>query len=49
MSKTNCFLPSSGFVLNLRVRMVNSLMANVTQGGPGRWDDAPDSRPSRGG
>merc|ERR1719401_3368695 len=27
MSRTNCFLPNSGFVLNFRVRMVNSLMA----------------------
>merc|ERR1719221_2339920 len=27
MSKTNCFLPSRGFCLNLRVRIVKSLMA----------------------
>merc|ERR1719491_1972554 len=27
MSRTNCLLPSSGFCLNLRVRMVNSGMA----------------------
>merc|ERR1719229_1307059 len=27
MSRTNCFLPRRGFCLNLRVRMVKSLMA----------------------
>merc|ERR1719272_2139073 len=27
MSRTNCLRPSSGFCLNLRVRMVNSDMA----------------------
>merc|ERR1719259_1003423 len=27
MSRTNCFLPNSGLVLNFRVRIVNSLMA----------------------
>merc|ERR1719401_725990 len=27
MSKTNCFLPRKGFCLNLRVRIVKSLMA----------------------
>merc|ERR1740123_157119 len=26
MSRTNCFLPSKGFCLNFRVRMVKSLM-----------------------
>merc|ERR1719215_726200 len=26
MSKTNCFLPSRGFCLNFRVRMVKSLI-----------------------
>merc|ERR1719401_2085470 len=27
MSSTNCFLPSKGFCLNLRVRIVNSNIA----------------------
>merc|ERR1719356_2258496 len=35
MSKTNCFLPNSGFVLNLRVRTVNSLIVKVALGGRG--------------
>merc|ERR1719188_478007 len=29
MSKTNCFLPSKGFCLNFRVRMVKSLIASA--------------------
>merc|ERR1719401_230982 len=29
MSSTNCFLPSNGFCLNLRVRMVNSLIVDA--------------------
>merc|ERR1719343_280675 len=33
MSRTNCFLPNSGFVLNFRVRMVNSLIAPKAGGG----------------
>merc|ERR1719436_23337 len=28
MSRTNCLLPNSGFCLNLRVRIVKSLMAS---------------------
>merc|ERR1719184_614368 len=31
MSRTNCFLPRSGFCLNFRVRIVNSLMATDTE------------------
>merc|ERR1719478_1037456 len=30
MSRTNCLRPSSGFCLNLRVRMVNSTMASTS-------------------
>merc|ERR1719444_565624 len=39
MSSTNCRLPSSGFCLNLRVRMVNSGI--VPNGDKGRrsWGD----------
>merc|ERR1719343_656421 len=29
MSRTNCFLPSRGFCLNFRVRMVKSLIASA--------------------
>merc|ERR1719229_493844 len=36
MSRTNCFLPNSGFVLNLRVRMVNSLIVNAGLGSRAR-------------